>query len=438
MFIICPKCFAKYKLPCNIDLKEGQKLKCSACGLIFEKGQEAPFVLENPIPRKTSMEVDERPLNNPPPEWTKPDSAGLDKKTQESLDGDVFNTPMFSHAAAMSNQEAAGLNVLPASLDRPCDVIPEAFVPVGEKDKKNLKKGSLFLVVVYLLAIVVFCGAAWHYREMLMPAFYSFMPPPAKERFVPPVVKINKVKADVASVSEDGKMIPKTPAETTGNRLVKKQEKGQNQSIQIEPKKSSDSSGPQVKQNDVLQERAVPVAVAPVPLATVNPAETELNLGQNKGELVQKNTFNQQSDERINSEPLSEQQPIKGHSMTDSSNVPSNAETKADTTPLFDVVTDPVPTALESELIVQNVRFQVFPDEQGKSQLLIEGTLHNTAAEKRSVPVLKATVWDVNSQILGQKKVHVTQDQIEAGQVISFYTSFTPAPEGVSHVDVTF
>ncbi len=36
MFVICPKCSAKYQIPAEITLKNGQKVQCSACKHIFQ------------------------------------------------------------------------------------------------------------------------------------------------------------------------------------------------------------------------------------------------------------------------------------------------------------------------------------------------------------------------------------------------------------------
>lgn len=35
MFVVCPKCAAKYQIPLEITLKEGQKVQCSACQNVF-------------------------------------------------------------------------------------------------------------------------------------------------------------------------------------------------------------------------------------------------------------------------------------------------------------------------------------------------------------------------------------------------------------------
>ena len=35
MFVVCPKCMSKYRIPLEITLKEGQKLQCSSCRCVF-------------------------------------------------------------------------------------------------------------------------------------------------------------------------------------------------------------------------------------------------------------------------------------------------------------------------------------------------------------------------------------------------------------------
>jgi len=59
MFIICPKCASKYQIPQEIKLKQGQKVKCSACQHIFnfqnsedvlnESSDFQPLIPEDPV-----------------------------------------------------------------------------------------------------------------------------------------------------------------------------------------------------------------------------------------------------------------------------------------------------------------------------------------------------------------------------------------------------
>lgn len=431
MFIICPKCFAKYRLPDDIDLKEGQKLKCSACGLVFEKGQEAPFVLEQPesfVSDQRILSADKEPQNNPPPEWTAPTYQSTDRvnvETPVSNEG-VFRTPMFDRAVEAGNREAAGLNVSPASLRHPGDIIPEAFVPVGASVEKKPKKSSLILVIIYLVAIIGFCCAAWHYRDMLMPAFYSFMPRPTSERSIRPIVQESiGVPEKVVQSTQKNDMAP-----------IKRADSG----VDAPPVKEAVIPPVKADRKTVETVKPAPIVIAPavltpaVPMA-VNPAETDLFVEKKDIPPSVLPVDRQESD---SSDKPSEGQ--KDESATGSVGTvqPSASEAVMDADPLFNMVAEPLPTASETELSVQDVRFQVVSEEAGGKQLLVEGTLRNTASDSRVIPVLTATVWSKDSQILGQKKVHVTQEQIGAGEMVSFYTSFTPAPEGVSHVDVTF
>ena len=44
MFVICPKCAAKYQIPAEIALKNGQKVQCSACQHVFHFEKEEVLV----------------------------------------------------------------------------------------------------------------------------------------------------------------------------------------------------------------------------------------------------------------------------------------------------------------------------------------------------------------------------------------------------------
>ena len=54
MFVICPKCGAKYQIPAEITLKDGQKMQCSACEhyFVFKKDifEEKNESYENQMP----------------------------------------------------------------------------------------------------------------------------------------------------------------------------------------------------------------------------------------------------------------------------------------------------------------------------------------------------------------------------------------------------
>ena len=100
MFIICPKCSAKYRIPDDILLEKGQKLKCSACNHIFFKGDEAPLELGD----FTSESVSETAI----------------AQNEEA----PFSTPMYRTEIAKISQKV--------------NPLPEAFQPVESKQKQSL------------------------------------------------------------------------------------------------------------------------------------------------------------------------------------------------------------------------------------------------------------------------------------------------------------
>ena len=132
MFIICPKCSAKYRIPEGISLDDGQKMKCSACGFVFMKGKEAPFLLEESLQQTQKAE-------------------------SENSASEAFSTPLFTQP------------ITPAE-DAPADSLPEAFHPIAVKDRKTHPWAILF----YLIVIIGLCIAGWTYRDLLKPNMGDF------------------------------------------------------------------------------------------------------------------------------------------------------------------------------------------------------------------------------------------------------------------------
>ena len=100
MLIICPKCSAKYRIPEGISLDDGQKMKCSACGHVFTKGEEAPLLLDEPLRQV-----------QPPPKSETPIS-------------EAFSTPLYTQPTHSAETIAV-------------DSLPEAFQPVEGTEKKT-------------------------------------------------------------------------------------------------------------------------------------------------------------------------------------------------------------------------------------------------------------------------------------------------------------
>ena len=166
MFIICPKCSAKYKIPEGIQLESGQKLKCSACNFVFSKGEEAPFVLEEAT-------------------------------------------------------ESSTLTSTPELKTTPADSLPEAFQPVDTPPTKQ--KRGVGIVFLYLIFVIALCVLGWMYRDSLKPSMQAVfpslvldeakIPPKARQNALPvrpkrvepvnqPVVTVSELPQPVVTVSE--------------------------------------------------------------------------------------------------------------------------------------------------------------------------------------------------------------------------------------------
>ena len=147
MFIICPKCSAKYKIPDDVTLDDGQKLKCSACGFVFFKGEEAPLILdepatpESPVPAETTAQ--------PEPAFSKP----LYKQKPET------------------------------------DSLPEAFQPVSSP--APTKKGSGLMILIYILIVLALCFVGWAFRGSLNPTLDEVLPESIR---VPKTTTVQKAK----------------------------------------------------------------------------------------------------------------------------------------------------------------------------------------------------------------------------------------------------
>ncbi len=121
MFVVCPKCGAKYQIPSEISLNYGQRMQCSACGHYFVLAKENSF--------------------------SKNESIQKERETVKKLD------------VAQTKQSAQPVSPT---------VLPEVFQPSMQVLKR---KPSLFLplllVIVSLFILFVLLGLAWQYREEL-------------------------------------------------------------------------------------------------------------------------------------------------------------------------------------------------------------------------------------------------------------------------------
>ena len=146
MFIICPKCSAKYQLPEGISLSEGKKLKCSNCQHVFtwtehatsETVSEAVFMSDAP----RIVNVDPEPIEE------NVDSVFLPEETPASAQEEVLPP---------TNRE-----------------VPQPFMPISsepeEMEEASPKKraSSVWIKLVFcVLAVGALVILALQYPEWL-------------------------------------------------------------------------------------------------------------------------------------------------------------------------------------------------------------------------------------------------------------------------------
>lgn len=385
MFIICPKCSAKYKIPDGVDLAPGQKLKCSACDFIFEKGQEAPLILETTVQDNTPVS------GNTPAQPTTPAAKA---PTSEDPIPPAFSNPLFTQPI---EQAAPVLPTLTA------DSVPVAFQPVNTPPRKS----HVGLIVIYLILLVALCVVGWSCRSLLKPTLTDLFPAESSRRSsirtsvqptLPqtaptqptpdPIQTESPVKPDPKPIAEPVKQPSPTPAI---------------QPMPAQPKAQANAY-PSQPVRPVVRTDTVPLpAEYPVP-APIRPPQAL-------------------------PEPP---QDLPDHPAD------TRTESADDQVPLFDMMVDPLAAATPADLALANLTFRTVMDDNGLPQLLIEGSLRNNGADTRSLPFITVVVSDKDGTPLTQKKVHITADSIAPGEVVSFFTGITPAPVGVDHVDVHF
>ncbi|MDY6407306.1 MAG: zinc-ribbon domain-containing protein [Pseudomonadota bacterium] len=374
MFIVCPKCAAKYKIPEGIQLESGQKLKCSACDFVFMKGEEAPLILDEAfIPSQ-------------------------DSEAESSTQG-PFSKPLYTAQELKSS---------------PADSLPEAFQPVAEPPKK---KRGIILALLYVVLVVVLCAMGWMFRDSLKPSFQtnfsSFMPDESK---IPPKIRQNalpvrpkKVQPAFQPVVEVSKLSQlDAPKRETGGQPTP--------SKKVDAMEIKRPLAPMKVEKDLpvpTDKNAIPTPVSDLsleqerkvsPTAQSEIVAPDMNLaGQNDWNMPEPITLN---------EP--------------------------DVVPLFEVLDTPVPAGTPAELSVTGITFKVEPTEDGLGQVLIEGQIQNNVSEPRSVPVLTVVAVNKEGQRLIQKKVHTATDSVGGGEQIPFYTSLSPVPDTLDHIEVEF
>lgn len=393
MFIICPKCGAKYKIPAETVLDAGQKLKCSACDFIFEKGQEAPLTL-------TPTE----------PEQQTPPAAQMQP----------FAKPIYHES---------DLNISP---NDSVSALPEAFQPIPSP--AGNRKSFWIILPLYLIIIAVLCVAGWSFREMLKPSFSGYLPipttqpadkkatSPVDKKLLPPAVK----PVDQQPVTTPLPVVeqPTPKAEPVVKQVIEQPAPAAKPAVK---KITPVTVAPVIKPEPAAPIKPI-VEVQPKPIIETKPmvkAEPKPMPKVEEPILAQTDTFT-----------ISEQSantPTNDGKLTEiiSSDLTETAEI-----PLFEVV-DEKPTA-ESPLAVQKLSHQTNQNAEGIPQLLIDGVLKNTGKTPLPAPSMTAFVFDKDGHVLSQKQIFVSESEINPDQEIPFYTGIVPAPENTDHIDIKF
>ena len=293
--------------------------------------------------------------------------------------GDAFSEPLHSADELMRT---------------PADSLPEAFQPVNAPVPKA-KKG-IGVVFIYLILVIILCVLGWMYRDSLKPSLQTAFP----------------------SLSLDEAKIP---------------QKVRQNALPVRPRKIKPLNQP-IVQIEELSKTDVKPTSEKESQPEIKPVKNSIPNDLPKPAIPQKQ---EEKSEIVLPDPTveSEQKSIKGSepSLPDSTIFP-----EPEVVPLFEVIEAPLPAGTDSDLSVSTVSFRVDHTEDGSDQVLIEGQIQNNSPDKKSIPVLTVLAVNKEGQILAQKKVYTASDYLESNVQIPFYTSITPAPVGLDHVEVKF
>ena len=415
MFIICPKCSAKYKIPEGIQLESGQKLKCSACDFVFLKGEEAPLSLDEPVI-----------------------SGESSASTEPTIE--TFSEPLHP---------ASELKATPA------DSLPDAFKPVDAPAQKS-KKG-IGIILLYFILVMALCALGWMYRDSLKPsmqtAFPSLVldenkiPPKARQNALPvrpqKVEPVNQPAVQVTDLPQADKM-NKIPQRVAPKQNVQPQRVKTDMNSKTLPKSARPNLPPQ---RPTYPNKNIPPKTGTAPKTGVNslPTPTDKTIAPKPVIETQVPTPSKPNLEPKKIIPV--QQPVEPEIVLpepalNSEPIPVFPEPvmipEQEVVPLFEIMETPLPAGTAGELSVNTISFRVEPTEEGVDQVLIEGQIQNMTANKKSVPVLTLLAVNKEGQILARKKVHTAGDDLEAGAQLPFYTSIMPAPAELDHIEVEF
>lgn len=423
MFIVCPKCAARYQVPDDARPGKAAKFKCSACGAVFEN-QAAPETAAPPVPPKPPA-AEARPpvLTEEPPRM--PAAPAEAPETGES--SEVFKTPLYQELLA---SETTLHPVDSGAEDKEAmTVIPSAFVPVEKTPKRSHK---FVFIPLYLLFIGVLCWQAWAHRAALMPAFYELMPVREKQVIAP------VVPTEIPAAQEAAQRLIREPVIHEAPEA---------------PPRPQSAARPIVMEEIVAQlhspsprPRAAPAAapVKAVPAAADEPAPQMVILPS----AAPAQALPAAADAPDKREPESWATQFIAQALPAPTDAPDATPPPMIVLPetedlLFEVMAPEIPApprAIQElpDVEIQNVRFRLENSAEGVPQLLIEGRVFNPAAVAQGVPELQAVVYDRRGGVILTKPVRVSEGMLPPRADIPLFSSVVPAPADIGRVAVVF
>ncbi len=155
MFIVCPKCFTKYLVSDEIQVKNLQKCHCSACGHYFEQildnGAVQEVVSPKNVPHLTTQAV-------------MIDEAKQVQEQKEALDAlnESLPTAIFTEPLILDEKEKKSETDL-------LSVVPEEFKPVENK------KTSFISMLLWLAIGAGICFFAYHQKDYFIDSIDSLV-----------------------------------------------------------------------------------------------------------------------------------------------------------------------------------------------------------------------------------------------------------------------
>lgn len=395
MLIVCPKCFTQYLISDEITLSKNQKFHCSTCHNYFtqktEIREEDSYKTADKSGRVGEKELDLTSTSASLNATKTSDQIFSDSKEAEPNRGK--SESLFSEPLDLLGEEK------PAKENR-LDSIPEEFKPVNPP-----KKTSLLIVFIWLLIACGICFAAYYQKDFLIAQIDSLIlnqlegglkTPSRKE--LSPANSAQAFKSNVVSTTET------TAKKLSSVSMLSDQIKEEKQLL------NKPESNVQKVQNAVV----LPEIQSP------EKAEQNITKDTEKGKTVSENSGSQQevtdkSEKNISVQPLANSE----GTLTSSALVQNDIN-------------------LKNILKIQEISYEISPNEVGVERLMIRGEIANTELKEVSLPEFRAIVYDEQDNVVSRKRIIIEQNKLAGNSTLPFSTAVVPAPKTISRVEVIF